>query len=1363
MPSRELIYRISINTSDARRTAGNVRSVFERELRQITLGKLDTSALTAAVTEAQRLRVELEAAARAGQNVRPSAVRSPALPAGLPANDSFIFDGVDNAISQVKSLAASYIGLQGIIAAIDLSKLGTQALRTYASLNILSGGGKQAEEVLKAIQKASNGTVTEMEAAGIATQGFALKLARTPAEFEKLTRAAREITQVSPIINDVGEALTQLSLFASNEASFARADQLGLAVGEVKDRMAELRRENDALSGSQAKLLASVQLLDEKYGATLDTIEAQATGIERLRVAWEDARVSFATSDFGFVGELFSVDKFAGNLATAIEIASGNYTKMEAVIDSVGRSVQFLENKKDRYFFPEDTTDQIEQAKQRLDLYKKASDEVTRAIESGVPGAAKYQAVLDGISESASINGSFTDEQVVKLQELSEWYKQAALSVVSLTEAEKLRADNKISADQFEKTRQATIFEQQSTIEGALAGRAAKAAPTVGIEAAIATYKQQKALVDQAIQQLIDSGVNDQSEIAIRVAAIVDELTRPFDALEERVYNIDFSQLSTAFSSLDVGFVDFLPGIASARSELAALSEEIAYSGIATEEQAAQFEYLSMVAYSVGDATSQLGQVTAELGYEFLASNEYAAALVDQLYQAEASFRAGLISADVYAGVTAVLSGQLLTLAQSAGIATGAIYALNQSQADMASAGGLAIGGNIANRVQSQQGERARDHNRREMERFNKETERAAKAAAKHTETAARSAAKTLESGAKKAAKALESALRGVEGLFDPSQVNDKDIEAAKLGTYVDKADEYLRRLRDEVENGVDWADVSIDDARAALEKVGIKAGDSAQAILKQFEDAWGSSVLFSDKSNLSFINKEAVQLQQDLSDKAAQGEKNILEYFGVVVDDAIDAVTGGGGGASYTPPEITPPDLIDVDPITEGLQTGLDDVVARTGENIKQSLAGSEAAFFGGFDAYLGGNKAGAKRDFIGPMPKEITITADASAQALTPYLSTVTQGPATAPLPAVIAPTIDAVAFQAEINKLQGEITVTLPDDAAQTIAFALGNQLATQIETFKSQGAVIGQIIKGGIGQAVALGAKGEVQIDIAGYVAGNLAAQAETFKAQGKGIATLLQSGIQEGFVGGEQSATVAVTTQLSTTIEEIQLFNAYIKANVKPSVSVALELEQPAQQGEGQSANAITPLLTNINTQIRSSTEGIKREGATVAQILIAGMIAHFQAGQAASGGGEGGEGGGTPFADALMTNLSTQFTNTSNMFYAVGFIPAGHVEDGFKGYAYEGLADSFMTKLTTEIRSNADNLGQRGGTMAGYVQSGFVTAFSSETFKAQLIAIGELMYSYLEIGILARVNGGALTNAIAAKVVEDITVELEQP
>jgi hypothetical protein len=1404
-----LIYRLSIQTNDAKRQAANIRSTFERELRQIQAGNINFSAATG---QARQLSAELNNVAASGQKVK----------AALPGGTDFFSAGINDAIAQVQNLATAYIGLQGITAVIDLSKLGTQAQRTYASLNILAGGGEKAEEVLKAIQKASNGTVTEMEAAGIATQGFALKLARTPAEFEKLTRAAREIVQVSPIINDVSEALTQLALFASNEQSFARADQLGLAVGEVKDRMAELRRENDALSGSQAKLLASVQLLDEKYGATLDTIEAQATGIEKLRVAWEDAKVSFATADFGVGAEFFSVDRFANSIANSISVLSGNYSDLQAVADRVKGTIGTLENRKTAFFFPEDTQPQIDKLNAGFESYKKAVDEVNRAVAAGTPGADEYQARLAALSLTIVQSGGINDAQVAQLQELHNWYNQTAQSVVSLAEAEKLRAENKISADQFENTRQATIFEQQPAIEQALAGRAGKSADVVGIEAAIAIYRQQKAAVDAAIQQLIDSGVSDQNEIAIRVSAITAELMAPFDALEARASTIDltaalgnFDQVGAALSSLNAGFVDFLPGVSSAREELTTLSTEMALTGELSDEQAARLEYLSAVAYSVADGGSQLSAVINDLGNDFLASNAYAAELVNQLVLTEAAYRNGAITGDIYAGVTATLTGKLLTLAQGAGIATGAIYALNSAQADMASPAGRAIGGSIANRIQSQQQASGREQNRREMERYNRDL-------ARSQERSAGRAGKLLEDGAKRASQELRSALDKVPGLFSASQVTEQDMKDTELGVYQEKADEYLRRLRDEVQNGNDWEDVSLEEARAGLERAGLEVGSTAEQTVALLEKAINDSSLYSAVENIPiFINEEAVKFTQELQSKSEEGRKNIYEYFGLVTDEAVSAATGGGGGGGGV--AVRPPELIDIDPLTEGLQTGLDEYVNANGEMVKEQMAKAKALFFD--PANLFGTKKGAT-GAMGPAAKpEIIITADASAQALTPFLSSFTggQGPTTAPLP-MIAPTVDGAALQAELDKLQITLAPTLADDAGQKIAMALGDQLGQQSAVLISHGAVIGKAFLAGIQQTLSVDGEGNATIDFAGFIANNLGAQAQTFIAQGKGIASLLQQGLSEGMAPAEgEAATGGIAIQISSitlaegvrapdvsvmakidkfAIDQTALLDADLsiaptidlqavseereKAKraltfliepgltlteadragfisnveaIRPVVSVQLALPEQQTNADGsQGANAITPLLQSINTQTRASTDGIMREGASIAMILVAGLIAHFKGGQQS-----GGEQAATPIADALMTSVSAQFMATQNMFYAVGFGPASSVESGFKNYAYDGLSSGLLDALTNGIRADADAYMQRGATIAGYVQKGIGDGFSSDIGIRSAVTAGGVWGNAFVQGALNAINAAGFVDQITTAVVDGITDQVEQP
>jgi hypothetical protein len=679
-----------------------------------------------------------------------------------------------------------------------------------------------------------------------------------------------------------------------------------------------------------------------------------------------------------------------------------------------------------------------------------------------------------------------------------------------------------------------------------------------------------------------------------------------------------------------------------------------------------------------------------------------------------------------------------------------------------------------------------------------------------------------LEDGAKKANQELKSALDKVPGLFSASQVTEQDMKDTELGVYQEKADEYLRRLRDEVQNGNDWEDVSLEEARAGLERAGLEVGSTAEQTVALLEKAINDSSLYSAVENIPiFINEEAVKFTQELQSKSEEGRKNIYEYFGLVTDEAVSAATGGGGGGGGV--AVRPPELIDIDPLTEGLQTGLDEYVNANGEMVKEQMAKAKALFFD--PANLFGTKKGAT-GAMGPAAKpEIIITADASAQALTPFLSSFTggQGPTTAPLP-MIAPTVDGAALQAELDKLQITLAPTLADDAGQKIAMALGDQLGQQSAVLISHGAVIGKAFLAGIQQTLSVDGEGNATIDFAGFIANNLGAQAQTFIAQGKGIASLLQQGLSEGMAPAEgEAATGGIAIQISSitlaegvrapdvsvmakidkfAIDQTALLDADLsiaptidlqavseereKAKraltfliepgltlteadragfisnveaIRPVVSVQLALPEQQTNADGsQGANAITPLLQSINTQTRASTDGIMREGASIAMILVAGLIAHFKGGQQS-----GGEQAATPIADALMTSVSAQFMATQNMFYAVGFGPASSVESGFKNYAYDGLSSGLLDALTNGIRADADAYMQRGATIAGYVQKGIGDGFSSDIGIRSAVTAGGVWGNAFVQGALNAINAAGFVDQITTAVVDGITDQVEQP
>lgn len=139
---------------------------------------------------------------------------------------------------------------------------------------------------------------------------------------------------------------------------------------------------------------------------------------------------------------------------------------------------------------------------------------------------------------------------------------------------------------------------------------------------------------------------------------------------------------------------------------------------------------------------------------------------------------------------------------------------------------------------------------------------------------------------------ALQSALGSVPGLFGTSQVTGQQMHMAELGVPQNFADDYLRRLTDEVVNGVDWEGVDIKDAAA---RAGIDPNLPAEAILEMFRMAWSDSSLFSDPNNLDLINTDAVKANIEKQREQQMGQANIMAMFGLT-DENLDGQIEGLG-----------------------------------------------------------------------------------------------------------------------------------------------------------------------------------------------------------------------------------------------------------------------------------------------------------------------------------------------------------------------------------------------------------------------------------------------------------------------------------
>lgn len=156
--------------------------------------------------------------------------------------------------------------------------------------------------------------------------------------------------------------------------------------------------------------------------------------------------------------------------------------------------------------------------------------------------------------------------------------------------------------------------------------------------------------------------------------------------------------------------------------------------------------------------------------------------------------------------------------------------------------------------------------------------------------------------------------IMGIPGITGLTPVTDQEMLDTRYGAYTDKADEWIRRVRDEVQDftrdvrkdeyGVvtetlrprkttDYPDVS----REQVEKLtGMPAGTPHDVMIPRLERMWESGSLFADKSNLGLMNMDSIRASFEEMKQGATGRQNqrqyIMEQLGVSQADA-SLITG--------------------------------------------------------------------------------------------------------------------------------------------------------------------------------------------------------------------------------------------------------------------------------------------------------------------------------------------------------------------------------------------------------------------------------------------------------------------------------------
>lgn len=261
MAGSQYLYQVAVDTGSTLRAAANVRQVFQREMSQVTTGLGGTLSRFTGGDLATSLTSGLSRGLSKG------------LLAGLSGG---LAGGVAGLVAGISVGAVTQT-------AGEMARLNAQAQSSERALTALAGGADVAEQRIAAVQQASGGAATRLEAMRIANQGAVLGFGKTSAELARVTTLA---SKVSTVGGDLAGNIENMAAAAAN-LSFVRLDTLGIPADQTRKRFEELRGE---LGDTAAFMQAMLEVGEKTFAA----IDPDPSGVTQLTAAMADLRVEIA-------------------------------------------------------------------------------------------------------------------------------------------------------------------------------------------------------------------------------------------------------------------------------------------------------------------------------------------------------------------------------------------------------------------------------------------------------------------------------------------------------------------------------------------------------------------------------------------------------------------------------------------------------------------------------------------------------------------------------------------------------------------------------------------------------------------------------------------------------------------------------------------------------------------------------------------------------------------------------------------------------------------------------------------------------------------------------------------------------------
>ena len=930
MPDRKYTYKVEIDASQAKKQAEELRRTLERDLNTAGGSKQEAQMrqATAAMQQAQRqatmafqaesqmrvalvraeanvavqeskavaaARIELEkritaeTRAQMRQRERDERLAQTATLRPTMGGRPFSVGGAMNNLDMWTGMAAGGLGAFGVAQlaqqTYDAAQQGAQLMRQQSTFHeFASRMGQDANSIVEAVRRASNATITEFDAMGLASQVLASKFAagstNIAGDLETVTAASRRFSQI--YLDENGAALSVQEIFArmvkfAREGNKELVDQFGVTNQAIAEAMGVTV---DGLAGADGAALrwqGLVKVLTSELERLGPAAMTSADRFEQSAARIEDARQRI---------QMAMAQPVAGVAEGAAGVVEFGMTAMGASgLDTVR---QQLEERALAYSATEQGAKAITAARDALKSYD-------AAVKDNAAGAAGFAQNLTNILSLLVKQGTLLPDNVAELQRLAKTLDTVAegmdaytLAMVVTTEEGLRHIEGSfgivraMAAYQTMYEEGSVTFEQYSRQMVEFAARLREAADASGY------LSSQLADTYSMIGPIPEGGTpRRQAERT----PFLDPEQAPWAAPEGRsdrqvaaMYelqqwrekqNAEYNRIAaeTATPALQDVRTGMLDQLNTAEEALGRLSD--AYALLGESGTAAMTQNLDAIGEQI--SRLQLLDQTAMLVDEAMRNGQDGAAGFAQqltVMAAEVSATNTVTAAQV--GILQQLIGALLGATSAA---MGFAGAQTQYQAAMAAKN--AKYADTAGYSYDAVRRRQDNYSPENTERFYAaamETKRAAEAVQTEWASAAKSAASDFEKAAEASARAFESALRRVPGLFDSSGVTGEQMAGAAAGIPQNFADNYLRRLADEVGGSRDWEGIDIRDAAM---RAGVDPGLSPQMILEQVRGAWDDSSLFAGGRNLDLITGfgglEAIQANIARQEAAQSGEQALL------------------------------------------------------------------------------------------------------------------------------------------------------------------------------------------------------------------------------------------------------------------------------------------------------------------------------------------------------------------------------------------------------------------------------------------------------------------------------------------------------